>query len=162
MPSPIFLPIYIMKKIIFALALAVVSACCPKIYPSEKTDSVRIEIHERIDTVIATVTIEKEVERIVTRDTVSRLENTYAKSEAVVSGGYLRHSLESIPQYIKVPVTVTVHDTTYVEKKAETIVEKVNYMTRFQRSMMMVGWAAIAAVIGIIGFWIVKKFVLKL
>ena len=46
-------------------------------------------------------TVEKEVEKIVTRDTVSHLENSWAKSDAVVSDGFLSHSLESIPQIVK-------------------------------------------------------------
>lgn len=77
------------------------------------------EVHDT-----ATVEIPIEVERIVTRDTSSHLENSFAKSDAVVSGGYLHHSLESIPQIIRVPVVVHVTDTIYREKEAvETIKE---------------------------------------
>lgn len=77
------------------------------------------EVHDT-----ATVEIPIEVERIVTRDTSSHLENSFAKSDAVVSGGFLFHSLESIPQIIRVPVVVHVTDTIYREKEAvETIRE---------------------------------------
>ena len=37
------------------------------------------------------------VERVATLDTASVLENKYAKSEAVVSGGVLHHSLQTKP-----------------------------------------------------------------
>ena len=87
----------------------------------EYRDSVRVEYHDRIIHDTTTFTIIKEVEKNVTRDTISHLENSYAKSDAIVSQGFLSHSLESIPQIIKVPFEVEVHDTTYVEKSAETV-----------------------------------------
>lgn len=92
----------------------------------EYRDSVRVEYRDRIVHDTATFAITKEVEKIVTRDTTSHLENTYAKSDAVVSGGFLWHSLESIPQTIEIPFEVEVHDTTYVEKSAETV-----YVTQY-------------------------------
>jgi hypothetical protein len=44
------------------------------------------------------------IEKVITLDTVSTLENTYAKSEAVVSAGILQHSLETKP--VSVPVKI--------------------------------------------------------
>lgn len=87
----------------------------PKI---EYRDSVRVEYRDRIVHDTATFEIPVIIEKNVTRDTSSHLENPYAKSDAVVSGGLLWHSLESIPQTIEVPVKVEVHDTTYIEKSS--------------------------------------------
>ena len=64
---------------------------------------VRVERTVRIDTVF--VQLPEVAERVTVLDTVSVLENQYAKSEAVVSGGYLSHSLELKPA--RVPVAVT-------------------------------------------------------
>ena len=108
------------------------SCSAPKVIYKTNTeyrDSVRVEVHERLVHDTVSVEIPKEVEKIVTRDTVSRLENTYAKSEAIVSGGFLHHSLESKPQIVYVPVEVPVADTTTthvssaVEVSEETKVE---------------------------------------
>lgn len=106
------------------LALLLMQACSPRIVEKIVVrDSVVTEVHERLvrDTVPFEVPVE--VEKIVTRDTVSRLENTYAKSEAVVSGGFLYHLLETKPQTISVPVEVTVADTTTTQSHTEYITE---------------------------------------
>ena len=98
---------------------------------TEYRDSVVTVVHERLVHDTVSVEIPVEIEKIVTRDTVSRLENSFAKSEAVVSGGFLHHSLESKPRTIYVPVEVPVTDTTThhsssaLEQKTETKVEYV-------------------------------------
>lgn len=98
------------------------SVCKPRI---EYRDSVRVEYRDRIIHDTATFYVEKEVEKIITKDTASHLENRWAVSDASVSEGLLYHSLESIPQIVKVPYEVEVHDTTYVEKAQEIVyVEK--------------------------------------
>lgn len=97
-------------------------ACSPKVIHEKETV---IEYKDRVVHDTATVEITKEVEKIVTRDTLSRLENKYAKSEAVVSEGLLSHSLESIPQYIKVPVEIHVTDTVKIEKEGITQIKEV-------------------------------------
>lgn len=110
------------------------------IAPSVK-DSSRVEIRERLvrDTVF--VPIEKEKEVIVTRDTISHLENTYAKSDAIVRKGELYHSLESKPQIVKVPVQVTVRDTIVVYKQAEMIIKEVERpLSAWQGFSMVLGW----------------------
>lgn len=112
-----------MKRIaLITLALCLASCAVQKPQPTiEYRDS--IVYRDRLVTDTVKVDIPYEVEKVVTRDTASHLENTYAKSDAVVSGGFLHHSLESIPKVIKVPVTVTVHDTLEVHTQAQTIVE---------------------------------------
>lgn len=104
------------------LLLALACSCSPKIVERVVTEY-RTEYRDRIIHDTATFEIPVEVEKIVTRDTVSHLENKYAASDAVVSGGYLSHSLESKPQTIYVPYEVTVTDTLIVEKEVTTAVE---------------------------------------
>ena len=101
-------------------------SCSPRILPpAEVKDSVRVEIRERTvhDTAYVEIPVIKEVN--MTRDSSSHLENPYATSDAVVENGLLRHTLETRPQKIFVPVEVPVHDTTYVHDKSETIIKEV-------------------------------------
>ena len=94
-----------MKNTSLILLSAVCVACATsrQAAPSEK-----ILVETRIETVYKTDTVYLEVpkivEKIVTADTVSVLENDYAKSEASVSEGLLAHSLETKP--VKQPVEV--------------------------------------------------------
>ena len=114
--------------------------CSPRITPpAEIRDSVRVEIRERPvhDTAYVDVPLIKEVN--VTRDTSSHLENEYAMSDASISNGTLRHSLETRPHKIAAPVTITVHDTLTVEKKAETIIKEVNTLTKWQGFQIILG-----------------------
>ena len=101
------------------MLMALISGCCPKIIERVET---KVEYRDRVVHDTTTFEVPVEVEKIVTRDTVSHLENTFAKSDALVSGGFLSHSLESIPQYIKVPFEVHVTDTTKYQSK---VVERV-------------------------------------
>ena len=114
--------------------------CSPRITPpAEIRDSVRVEIRERPvhDTAYVDVPLIKEVN--VTRDTSSHLENEDAMSDASISNGTLRHSLETRPHKIAAPVTITVHDTLTVEKKAETIIKEVNTLTKWQGFQIILG-----------------------
>ena len=94
-----------MKNFILVLfsALCVACATVRQAAPSEK-----IQTETRIETVLQTDTVflevPKIVERIVTKDTVSVLENDFACSAAEVSDGLLSHSLETKP--VKQPVEV--------------------------------------------------------
>lgn len=117
------------------------------------------EVHDT-----ATVEIPIEVERIVTRDTSSHLENSFAKSDAVVSGGYLHHSLESIPQVIRVPVTVHVTDTLYREKEAAETIREVKVEKPLSWSQKAKIGAFPWLVIGFLGLliWVTKKWWLRL
>ena len=116
-----------MKMTLFAMAVAIlITGCSPKIVQcsTDSRDSVRIEYRERIvrDTAYVEIPYIKEVN--VTRDTMSHLENDYAKSDAVVSGGTLSHSLETKSVTVQAPVYVTVRDTIIVREKADAIIEE--------------------------------------
>lgn len=125
-----------MKRLtLFAILIAFCAiSCSPKIITQVRTeyrDSVVVEVRERLVRDTVSVEIPVEVEKVVTRDTVSHLENTYAKSDAVVSDGFLHHSLSSKPQVIYVPVevpvsdTTTTHSTSAISEREETKIEYV-------------------------------------
>ena len=69
-------------------------------------DSTRVEVKTVMEKVIGTAYVELPVivEKVATLDTASVLENNYAKSEAVVSGEVLIHSLatKSVREPVKV------------------------------------------------------------
>lgn len=145
------------RNIIIVALLAV--SCSPRIIESVRTETV---YRDRIVHDTATVSVPVEVERVVTRDTVSRLENTYAKSDAVVSGGFLSHSLESKPQIIKVPVEVHVTDTLWKEAEIRTETEYVEkpLSKAKQAKLDLFPWL-LAALIGAL-LYIFRKPLLKL
>lgn len=134
-------------------ALCVACATTRQAAPSEK-----ILVETRIETVYKTDTVYLEVpkivEKIVTADTVSVLENEYAKSEASVSEGLLTHSLETKPvkQPVEVQTQVVYRDSVIV--KDNVIVQTVEVekeLTGWQSfKMAMGGW-----MLGIIIFMIV-------
>ena len=92
------------SSISLLLALGVVA--CGTVPPATGGDSAKGEVHT--GTVIqhdtAYVELPVIVEKVATLDTTSTLENTYAKSEAVVTAGILHHSLETKP--VSIPVKV--------------------------------------------------------
>lgn len=77
---------------------------------TETKDS--IVIRDRVIRDTAWVEIPIIVEKNVTKDDSSHLENQYAVSEAVVRDGLLYHTLKTKPQAIAAPLDVHVSDTT--------------------------------------------------
>lgn len=123
-------------------------------------ETVRTELRYR-DSVIhdtAIFHIEKEVEKIVTQDTSSHLENTYAKSDANVSNGLLTHTLESKPQYIKVPHDVFIHDT--IKTQAE-IIHDTEYIEKELTWWERVRLDTYMILLGVIGLFILIKICKK-
>lgn len=153
----------IATSILFVLAL---SSCCHKHYQPQVVykDSVRVEIRERLVYDTVKVEVPKVVERIVTRDTSSHLENDWAMSDASVSDGFLSHSLETKPHTVYVPVAVPVHDTTYIEKEAqETVIEKEveKPLTWWQKVRLGAFWWLLGGLVACLA-WIFRKPLLKL
>lgn len=121
--------------------LFVLSGCSPRVLPpAEHRDSVRVEYRERIDSVLVEIEIPREVERVVVRDTVSNLENSYARSSARVDSlGFLHHELETKPQRITKPAPVVIHDTLRFESHAKTEYIEVNKLTEAQAAWIRAG-----------------------
>lgn len=158
------------KKHIVFLALLLTGCAVTK--PTEPTviirDSVRVEYRDRIIHDTAKFEIPVYVEKNVTRDTSSHLENPFAKSDAVVSDGFLTHSLETKPQTIYIPVEVAVTDTLIVEKEAQIVEKEVEVekpLTWGQSFKIKAFWWLVA--IALIGWrreilalvkWIIKLF----
>lgn len=140
-----------MKKAFIVIALALVS-CSPRHFPAaERTDSVRVEVRERIVHDTAYIEIPLIIERNVTRDTTSFIENPYSESLAQVSGGMLHHTLQTRPQKLKTPITTIVRDTIRIEHKAETIIKEVPaQLSKAQRGWISLGKWAVGILVGIL------------
>lgn len=145
--------------VIILLVLAV--SCSPKIIERVET---KIEYRDRVVHDTATFEVPVEVEKIVTRDTVSHLENNWAKSDAVVSEGLLHHSLESKPQKVYVPVEVHVTDTIWRQKKTQVVtkIKEVEKPLSWWKSFKLDAfWWLLAAVLVLLA-WTFRKTLLKL
>lgn len=89
------------------VALVTLSCATNRVLSSHiEQDSVTVEVRERIEYIRDTVEVAIPAisESVVTRDTVSHLENPYASSRAVIAGGVLHHSLMTKPQIQRIPV----------------------------------------------------------
>lgn len=137
-------------------------ACSPKLYPTriEYRDSLRVEYRERIVHDTAFLEIPREAEKVVTRDTSSHLENSYAKSDAVIKDGLLHHSLETKPQRKPVPVDVPVRDTVYIEHTVEAQTQTIttNELNKTQKGMIGGFWALLVLTIALAA-WRVYKLI---
>lgn len=139
------------------LSAVVLASCSPRIIKETV-----IEYRDRVVRDTATVEIPVEVEKIVTRDTVSHLENKWAKSDAIVSGGLLHHSLESKPQVVKVPVEVHVTDTLW--KEAEIIEKTIEIEKPLSawRKFKINAFPWLLGAIVLLLLWTFRKTILKL
>ena len=140
-----------MKNFILVLfsALCVACATARQAAPSEK-----IIVETRIETVYKTDTvlleIPKIVEKVVTKDTVSALENDYAKSQAVISDGLLAHSLETKPvqKPVEVQTKIVYRDSVIV--KDNVIIQTVEVekeLTGWQTFKMKTGGFALGIIV---------------
>jgi hypothetical protein len=151
----------------FSLLLLLVAAfACGAVRPLANTsDSTWVEVRtERVfihDT--AYVELPVIVEKIQTLDTASVLENQFAKSEAIVSVGILKHSLETKPAQLPVPVEKEIVYRDSIVFRDRVVKEEVKVekpLTFWQQLKMKVGVAAIILA-GLYGIYQILKLYLS-
>ena len=154
-----------MKYYLPLLFLALASACST-VRPLPTTDSTKVEV--RTETVIEKDTVYVElprvVERVAVQDTTSHLENEFALSDARISGGVLKHSLETKP--VKMPAFVdkqiVYRDSIVFRDRVHTqTVEVEKKLTGWQQAKLRVGGFCFFAVI-LIGLYFIITFLLNL
>ena len=132
-----------MKNFFILLSCLVLASCSTykSVAPSEK-----VIVETRIEKVFETDTVFLEVpkiiEKVVTKDTVSMLENDYARSSAAVSDGLLSHSLETKPtrQPVEIQKEIVYRDSVII--KDNVIVQTVEVekeLTKWQSFKMKTG-----------------------
>ena len=154
-----------MKYYLPLLFLALASACST-VRPLPTTDSTKVEV--RTETVIEKDTVFVElprvVERVAVQDTTSHLENEFALSDARISAGVLKHSLETKP--VKMPAIVdkqiVYRDSIVFRDRVQTVtVEVEKKLTGWQQAKLRVGGFCFFAVI-LIGLYFIITFLLNL
>jgi len=134
---------------LFPLALLGASSCGAAHHVSPSvTDSTRVEVHTVTETVHDTAYVELPVivERIVTRDTTSTLENLYAKSKATITNGFLSHSLETKPvrHPVRIETKIVYRDSIIYRDRIQTqTVEVERQLTKWQAFKMRTGGATL-------------------
>ena len=104
-----------MRKLIIILLLA--TSCSPKIV--ERVNIVEKQVLK--DTTIF-VEVTKEVQKNIVKDTISTLENKFAKTTAIIDEkGYLNHTLEQ--KEVKLPFKIK-----YIDKVRDSIIERPIYI----------------------------------
>ena len=140
-----------MKNFILVLFSLLCVACgsVKQVTPTERVvTETRIETVFQTDTVL--MEIPKIVEKVVTKDTVSVLENDYAKSQAVISDGLLAHSLETKPMQKPVEVQTKVVYRDSIIVKDNVIVQTVEVekdLTGWQTFKMKTGGFALGIIV---------------
>ncbi len=138
------------------LTLFCTSCGTSKIVATSQVDSVRVEIRERIVEVPATAEVEiaEIAERVTVRQDTSRLANTYARSEAIITpNGELQHSLETIPQKIGAPMIarIPVRDTMIFRQSiGQQLVEVPREFTAWQKFRLDGFWVLLVLIIAIL------------
>lgn len=143
-----------MKRILFIILLAVMTACSPCRHLTTSTrDSVRIETIVRTERVPDTVFVEVPVERErqTVRDTTSHLETSFAISDARINpDGALFHSLENKPQNRPIPTEKEViyqDKIIYRDRTKTEIAEVERKLTWWQQTKMRGFWILLAVVV---------------
>jgi hypothetical protein len=151
------------------ISLIFLSACCPtRLLNTSTTDSIRVEIKERIvrDTVTVYLEVPVEIERQTVLTDSSHLETSFAVSDAVINeDGSLYHSLENKPQKrsVEVKTEVVVRDSlVFRDREVEKVVQVERQLTKWQNFRLQGFWVLLSIVLLFVGLKlipIVKKFI---
>ena len=139
---------------------------CGVARPVLESDNTKVEVKvvEKIVKDTAWFELPVIVEKVASLDTASVLENKYAKSEAVVTGGVLHHSLQTKP--VREPVSVEskeiVRDSIVYRNRIQTrTVEVEKKLTWWQQAKMKVGGICFILII-LIGLYFIYSFISNL
>ena len=145
------------------LLFTLLLTACGVARPVLESDNTKVEVKvvEKIVKDTAWFELPVIVEKVATLDTASVLENKYAKSEAVVSGGVLHHSLQTKPD--REPVSVeskeTVRDSIVYRDRIQTkTVEVEKKLTWWQSLKMKTGGVTLLAIVLIVILFLISHF----
>ena len=148
------------------LLFTLLLTACGVARPVLESDNTKVEVKvvEKIVKDTAWFELPVIVEKVATLDTASVLENKYAKSEAVVSGGVLHHSLQTKPvrEPVEVQIKETVRDSIVYRDRIQTrTVEVEKKLTGWQQAKMKVGGVCFILII-LIGLYFIYSFISNL
>lgn len=145
------------------LAIALILTACGTVRPTLSQDSTRVEVKTVVETVHDTAYVQLPVivERVATLDTASVLENKYAKSAAMVSGGVLTHSLEtkSVKEPVSVEKQIVYRDSlVYRDRVVTETVEVEKKLSAWQSFKMKAGGFSIVLLLIVILYTLITNF----
>jgi hypothetical protein len=141
------------------LAVAILLSACGVARPVLEADNTKVEVKTVVERVVDTAYVELPVivEKVATLDTASVLENKYAKSAALVSGGVLTHSLETKPvrEPVKVEKQIVYRDSLVFRDKVRTVtVEVEKKLTWWQSFKMKLGVVTLVLLVIVVIYFI--------
>lgn len=149
---------------IFAIAL-LLSACgvARPVLDQDNTKTevktVEVPVHDT-----AYVQLPVYVEKVATLDTASVLENSFARSAAVVASGVLHHSLETKAISLPVPVEskIVYKDSIVFRDRIQTVTQEVEKpISGWQQAKLLVGGVCFFLII-LYGLYLIIKFIYNL
>ena len=145
------------------LLFTLLLTACGVARPVLESDNTKVEVKvvEKIVKDTAWFELPVIVEKVATLDTASMLENKYAKSEAVVAGGVLHHSLQTKPvrELVSVESKETVRDSIVYRDRIQTkTVEVEKKLTWWQSLKMKTGGVMLLAIVLIVILFLISHF----
>ena len=145
------------------LAFALLLSACGVARPVLESDNTKVEVKTVVERVVDTAYVELPVivEKVATLDTASVLENKYAKSAALVSGGVLTHSLETKPvrEPVRVEKQIVYRDSTIFRDRVHTVtVEVEKKLSGWQQAKLRIGGFCFFLVL-IVGLYLIISFI---
>ena len=155
-----------MKTTSTLLIFTLLLTACGVARPVLESDNTKVEVKvvEKIVKDTAWVELPVIIEKRATLDTISTIENKYAKSEALVSGGVLHHSLQTKPvrEPVEVQIKEIVRDSIVYRDRIQTkTVEVEKKLTPWQQAKMKVGSICFILII-LIGLYLIYSFISNL
>ena len=144
--------------LLFTLCLT----ACGVARPVLESDNTKVEVKvvEKIVKDTAWFELPVIVEKVATLDTASVLENKYAKSKAVVSGGVLHHSLQTKPvgEPVEVQIKETVRDSIVYRDRIQTRTVEVEKKLTWWQSLKLKAGGVFLILIVIAILYLFLKF----
>lgn len=149
---------------IFAFALLLTT--CGVARPVLDQDNTKVEVKTVEEPVhdTAYVQLPVYVEKVATLDTASVLENSFARSAAVVASGVLHHSLETKAISLPVPVEskIVYKDSIVFRDRIQTVTQEVEKpLSGWQQAKLRVGGVCFLLII-LYGLYLIIKFIYNL
>lgn len=147
------------------LAVAIILSACGVVRPVLDQDNTKVEVHT-VEVPVHDTTylvIPKEVEKVVSLDTTSVLENSVAISSAMVVAGLLHHSLETKDISLPVPIEskIVYRDSIVFRDRNKYITKEVEKsLTGWQKAKLRVGGICFFIII-IYGIYIILHFIIN-
>ena len=151
-----------MKPTSIILLFALCLSACGVVRPVLDQDNTKVEVKvvEKIVRDTAWLELPVIIEKRATLDTISTLENKYAKSEAFVANGVLTHSLQTKPvrEPVEVQIKEIVRDSIVYRDRVQTRADEVEKKLTWWQSLKLKAGGVFLILIVIAILYLFLKF----